>query len=273
MIFALLSKKGGVGKTTTAVSLAAALAGRGHRVLLLDLDSQASASLSLGLARDDFAPSIADVLLGGVAAHQAIHPTSTLGLDLIPAGTDLVSVDFELGGLRQKERRLADRLEPLREEYPFIFIDCPPSLSLLPLNALVASDGFIVPVVPQYLAWTGLGNLLQAAERISVRTGARARLVGLLLTMVDYRLKATRDNVEAIRRRFGRDVFAVEIRTNVRLAEAPGSGRPIFAYAPEATGARAYALLAEELLWRCGAPAAPAGEPLAATRSNPGEPA
>jgi len=272
MILALVSKKGGVGKTTTAVNLAAALAARGHRVLLLDLDSQASASLSVGLSRGDFAPSMADVLLKGMAAHEAIHPTGTPGLDLIPAGADLVSADYELGGFRHKERRLAESLEPLRGEYAFVFIDCPPSLSLLPLNALVASDGFIVPVVPQFLALAGVGNLLGAAERLGVRVGARTRLVGLLLTMVDYRLKAARQNVEAIRREFGRDVFAVEIRTNVRLAEAPGAGQPIFAYAPEATGARAYALLAEELLLRCWPAAKPEAPALAAVQPTPGDP-
>jgi chromosome partitioning protein len=272
MILALISRKGGVGKTTTAVSVSAALAARGHRVLLVDLDSQASASLSVGLSRSDLAPSMADVLLRDVPAHQAVHPTATAGLDIIPASSDLVSADYELGAFRHKERRLADRLEPLRGEYSFILIDCPPSLSLLPLNAMVASDGFVVPVVPQYLAWAGLENLLQASGRITTRTGARTRLVGLLLTMVDYRLKATREIVEAIRLRFGRDVFAVEIRTNVRLAEAPGAGKPIFAFAPEATGAKAYGLLTEELLLRCW-PAAPADEAaLAAAHPSTGDP-
>ncbi|HRC85255.1 MAG TPA: AAA family ATPase [Thermoanaerobaculia bacterium] len=247
MILALLSKKGGVGKTTTAVSLAAAFARRGQRVLLLDLDSQASASLSLGLGREQFAPSSADVLLGRVSAREARQPTSVPGLEVIPASSDLLGVDLELGGFRNKERRLADRLEGIRDDQDLILIDCPPSLSLLPINALVAADGYVVPIVPQYLAWEGLDNLLASAERISARVGSRTRLLGLLLTMVDYRLRSVRDNVDEIRKRFGSQVFAVEIRVNVRLAEAPGHGRTIFDFDPFCAGARAYDLLAEEL--------------------------
>lgn len=274
MILAFLSKKGGVGKTTSAVSLSAALARMGFRVLLGDLDSQASASLSVGLERADLGRSMSDVLLGDLPAEAAIHVTSTPRLEIIPASADLISADMELGSLRNKELRLATRLAPIAERYDFILLDCPPSLTLLPINALVAAQGIVVPVSPQYLAWAGLENLLDAAARISARAGARTRLLGLLLTMVDYRLKAAQENVEALRERYGSKVFNVEIRTNVRLAEAPGAGRPIFEYAPEATGAKAYALLAEELLYRCGLerPAAPESsenEPSAVELSNP----
>lgn len=250
MIVSLVSKKGGVGKTTTAVNLAAGLARRGCRVLLVDLDSQGSASLSLGLGRGDSGRSAADVLLGDTAMRDAVRPTATAGLDLVPASVDLLHADLELGVLRQKDRRLADRMAPLREDYDFIFIDCPPSLSLLPVNALVASDAFIVPVVPQYLAWEGVSHLVAAAQRLAARAGVKNPLASLLLTMVDYRLKATRTTVDTVREAFGTQVFAVEIRVNVRLAEAPGAGQPIFDYDPTATGAAAYALLAEELLLR-----------------------
>ncbi len=271
MIVALVSKKGGVGKTTTTVNLAAALARRGRRVLLVDLDSQGSASLSLGLGRGTSDRSAADILLGDTSVRDAIRPTATPGLDLVPASVDLLHADLELGVLRQKERRLADRIAPVRDDYDFIFLDCPPSLSLLPVNALVASDGFIVPVVPQYLAWEGVSNLVAAAQRLTSRVGVKAPLLGLLLTMVDYRLKATRSTVDAIREGFGTEVFAVEIRVNVRLAEAPGAGQTIFDYDPHATGAVAYSLLAEEFLLRLPNRSAPApelaldtsGEPLA----------
>lgn len=260
VVLALVSKKGGVGKTTTAVTLAAALAREGRKVLLIDLDSQASASLSIGLSRDQFSPGAADVLLGELPLAEAIHSTSTPGLHVVPASADLISADFELGGFRHKEVRLVRRLEPVRDDYDFVFLDCAPSLSLLAVNALVAADGFIVPAAPQYLAIQGLENLLDGVDRLTARVGRRTPLVGVLLTMVDYRLRATRDNVDEVRRRLGRQVFAVEIRINVRLAEAPASGEPIFDYAPEATGARAYELLTEELLLRCRSllPAEPA---------------
>lgn len=252
MILSFLAKKGGVAKTTSAVSLAAAYAKRGHRVLVIDLDSQASASLSLGLERRDFAPSSADVLLGRASAREARRSTAVPGLEVIPASSDLLGVDLELGGLRHKERRLLDRLDGVRDEHDLILIDCPPSLSLLPVNALVASDAFIVPLVPQYLAWEGLDNLLGAAERLSARVGSKTRLLGLLLTMVDYRVRSVRENVEAIRNHFGALVLAVEIRVNTRLAEAPRSGRTIFDFDPGSVGARAYGLLADELAPRLG---------------------
>ncbi len=286
MKLALISKKGGVGKTTTTVNLAAGLARLGHRVLLVDLDSQASASLSVGLGRGSMAPGAADLLLGTSSAHEVVHATATPNLSIIPATPDLIHADFELGGYRAKERRLADRIAPLAGEFDFILFDCPPSLTLLPLNALVAADGFLVPVVPQYLAWEGVENLLSAAERITARAGTKTPLLGLLLTMVDYRLRLTRETVDALRSRYGPQVLAVEIRVNVRLSEAPAAGQPIFEFDPTATGAIAYELLTEEVLLRCGhgRPAAPvvpapttdsepASEPVLTTEYEPpGEP-
>ncbi|HEX4955709.1 MAG TPA: ParA family protein [Thermoanaerobaculia bacterium] len=247
MILSLLSKKGGVGKTTTAVSLAASFAHRGHSVLLIDLDSQASASLSVGLAREDFNPSSADVLLGRVPAREARRPTAIPRLQLIPASSDLLGVDLELGGFRNKERRLAERLESLRDEHELIVIDCPPSLSLLPINALVAADRFLLPIVPQFLAAEGLDNLLSAAHRITSRVGSRTELLGMLLTMVDYRLRSVRETVTQLRESYGSKVLAIEIRINTRLAEAPAAGRTIFDFDPGSAGARAYDLLTDEI--------------------------
>jgi chromosome partitioning protein len=252
VITALVSRKGGVGKTTTAVNLAAALAARGRRVLLVDLDSQASASLSLGVARENLAPSSADVLLSGLSASQAVRPTGIDHLDLITASVDLVHVDAELGRFRSREGRLKAALAAVAHQYEFVFLDCPSSLSLLPVNALVAAETFIAPVVPQFLALTGLKNLLAAAERLGWDGGTRVRLLGVLLTMVDYRTRATRRNVDELRGEYGSRVFAIEIRVNTRLAEAPEAGRTIFQYDPKATGAEAYRLLADEFLLRCG---------------------
>ena len=256
MIIALISRKGGVGKTTTAVNLSAALARSGRRVLLIDLDSQASASLSLGVDRAALAPSAADVLAGGLAAEQAVRPTAVTGLELITASVDLMHADAELAHSRGREARLRAALAPIAGAYDFIFLDCPPSLSLLPVNAVVASDAFLTPVVPQFLAASGIPNLLAAAQRVAWDAGVRTRPLGVLLTMVDYRTRATRETIDTIRGELGSLVFAIEIRINTRLAEAPRAGQTIFQFDPSATGAAAYQLLSEELLLRVSGSAA-----------------
>jgi chromosome partitioning protein len=250
MIIALISRKGGVGKTTTAVNLSAALARSGRRVLLIDLDSQASASLSLGVDRDALAPSVADVLAGGVTVEQTLRETAIGGLHLVTASVDLVHADAELAHSRGREGRLRTALAPIAGAFDFIFLDCPPSLSLLPVNAVVASDAFLAPVVPQFLAASGIPNLLAAAQRVAWDAGVRTRPLGVLLTMVDYRTRATRETIDLIRGELGSLVFAIEIRINTRLAEAPRAGQTIFQFDPSATGAAAYQLLAEELLLR-----------------------
>ena len=250
MITALISRKGGVGKTTTAVNLSAALAAQGLRVLLVDLDSQASASLSLGVDRANLAPSSADILLGGLPANQAVRETAIPGLHLITASVDLIKAESELAVFRGKETRLRTALAPIVRDYDFIFLDCPSSLSLLPVNAIVAANTFIVPVVPQFLAVTGVKNLLAAAERTAWDHGARVRPLGLLLTMVDYRTKSTRRTVDELRSEHGNLIFAIEIRINTRLAEAPAAGQTIFQYDRHAKGAAAYKLLAGEFLLR-----------------------
>jgi chromosome partitioning protein len=254
MILALISRKGGVGKTTTAVNLSAALARRGRQVLLVDLDNQASASVSLGVERPALAPSSADVLLRGMQARQAVRQTTIPGLDLITASIDLVHADAELARLRNPETRLRAALAPLASSYDLITLDCPSSLTLLPVNALVASDAFLVPVATQFLAAAGIQNLIASAQRVAWDAGVRTRPLGVLLTMVDYRTRSTRETVDQIRGELGNLVFAIEIRINTRLAEAPRAGQSIFQFDPGATGAAAYNLLAEELLLRADLP-------------------
>ncbi|HVS03782.1 MAG TPA: ParA family protein [Thermoanaerobaculia bacterium] len=254
MILTLVNNKGGVGKTTTAVSLAAALAEQGLRVLLVDVDSQASASLSVGLGRAELSPSVADVLLRGKPSEQAIRSTTTPGLHVLPGSVDLVSAEEDLSTLPRKELLLRQALERVRGDYDYVFVDCPPGLGLLTRNALVAADGFLVPVVPHFLAAEGVEGLLEAVGRLAWRTQSKARLVGILATMVDMRTRAARETLDALRSRYHDRVFALEIRGNVRLAEAPSLGRTIFQHDRECVGARAYALLAEELLARLGRP-------------------
>jgi chromosome partitioning protein len=250
VITAVLNRKGGVGKTTTAVNIAAAVAAQGYKVLLIDLDSQASTSLSLGVPRWALAPSSADVLLNATPAVEAVRATRVMGLHLMTASTDLSSFDRELSILPNREGRLHSALRPIRNRYDYIFIDCPSVSSLAPLNALVAADYYMVPVVPHYLAIEGIRNLCASADRLLARLGVPTCLLGIVLTMVDYRAKATRENVAKLREEFGDSVFAVEIRTNIRLAEAPAAGKTIFEFDDSSTGADAYRLVADEFLMR-----------------------
>jgi chromosome partitioning protein len=247
MIIAVLSKKGGVGKTTSTVSIAGALARRGRKILLVDLDPQASASLWLGVARAELAPSIADVLLGQTRIDNAIRHTRLENLDLITSSTDLTAAEHELSRLGQGERAIARHLNALRDDYQYVLLDCPPGLGFLPSSALLAADAFLVPTPPQFLALEGLNNLLAAIVRLGYRHQRRTFCLGILLTMIDYRTRASRQNVERVRADLRNKVFAMEVRTNVRIAEAPEFGQTIFEYDPTSTAARSYELVADEV--------------------------
>jgi chromosome partitioning protein len=252
MLTAIISKKGGVGKTTTSVNLAAALARVGQRVLLIDMDANAGASLSVGLTKDQLGPGVSDVMLRGVAPRLAVRPTELPNLWIMPASVDLRSAEIELDRLSAKERVLERKLESIRHDFDHIILDCPPALGILAQNAIAAADGFLIPAMPQFLALEGLDHLVATAERLQVRLGKKPRCLGFVLTAVDYRLRITHDTVERLRARFGSLIFAVEIRINSSLAEAPAYGQTIFQYRPQSVGARCHLLLAEEFLMRTG---------------------
>jgi chromosome partitioning protein len=247
---ALISRKGSVGKTTTAVNLGAALAAVGKKVLLIDLDAQASASLSLGNQRGQLAPSMADVLAGTVPLGDAIRRTRTPGLDLVTGSCDLATFDVEMARTRNGEQCLRRPLESVEGRYDVILIDCPANLSLLPTAALVASTAYLVALSPQFLVFDGLENFLNTVERQRFRLGSKSYLLGLLLTQVDYRTRTARPYVQQIRQEFGERVLQTEVRVNVRLAEAPSFGQTIFEYEEDSSGAEAYRQLAKEVLSR-----------------------
>ena len=251
MILALINNKGGVGKTTTAVNLAAALARDGRRVLLIDLDSQGAASLSCGLSRAELRPSIADVLFGSAPLKTVIRTSAMPMLDLIPGSNDLADADRVLAASQDRETRLRQVIDGVRSNYDSILIDCPPSLSLLSSSALLASDAYLVPVPPHYLALGGLASLLDGVNKLcDSGQGEVAELLGFVMTMVDYRNKTTVTMVDALRKNWKENVFKTEIRVNVKLAEAPQHGKSIFDYASDSTGAKSYKALAKEVMNR-----------------------
>ena len=247
---ALVNNKGGVGKTTSAVNLAAGIAAGRRRVLLVDLDAQGSASLSLGLSRADLTPGTAEVILVGLPIREAIRPSSVEGLDILPGSMTLASADLALSDVTGREVVLKNALPPILGDYDFAVLDCPPSLGLLTVNALTAADFFIIPLTPDYLALEGLVNLMEAVEKIRSGIGEAAALLGILMTLADHRLNVTEEIGQMIRGFYGRLVFKTEIRGNVRLKEAPSFGKSIFAYDDKSAGAEAYRELTKEVLQR-----------------------
>ena len=249
-IIAVVNNKGGVGKTTSAVNLAAGITAGKRRVLLVDLDAQGSAGLSLGLSRADLKPGVAEVIMDGHPIREAIRPSSVKGLDILPGSMALASADLSLSVITGREVVLKNALKPVLADYDFAVLDCPPSLGLLTVNALTAADFFLVPVTPDYLATEGLVNLMDAVEKVKAGIGKAADLLGIVLTLADYRLNVTEEIGRMIRGYYGRLVFKTEIRGNVRLKEAPSFGKTIFAYDNGSAGAEAYRELTKEVLQR-----------------------
>lgn len=246
-IVGVINQKGGVGKTTSAVNLAAALAEQ-RRVLLVDMDPQANASSGVGVRGAE--ATIYDVLIGEMSARRAIVGTDTPNLKVLPASVELSGAAVELDASSESMRLLAKALIGVRPNFDFIVLDAPPSLGALTLNALVAADHLIIPLQTEYYALEGIAGMMDTVERLRGSLNPELNILGILLTMYDSRTRLSQEVEENVRKHFGDLVFGAVIPRNVRLAEAPSYGQPIYAYAPTSSGAQAYRQLSEEVITR-----------------------
>ena len=246
-VVALANQKGGVGKTTTAVNLSAALAQRGARVLLIDLDPQGNSTTGLGIEKSRIETCVYDVLLKSATLADAVMPTALENLWIVPATLNLAGAEIELVSALSRELRLKTALAAQRDAYDYVLVDCPPSLSLLTLNALAAARDLIIPVQAEYLALEGLGQLTRVIDLVRTHLNPELRILGVLVTMFDGRTKLAGQVVEEIGRFFPGLMFEARIPRSVRLSEAPSYGSPIGQFDPKSKGAAAYAALAEEV--------------------------
>ncbi len=248
-VYAIANQKGGVGKTTTAVNLAACVAEAGYESLLIDIDPQSNATLGLGIDKHT-RPTVYDALVGDLALEQAVVASGIAHLDVVPAGPDLAGATVELPRLPASEGRLREALAPLRDRYAFVLLDCPPSLGPLTVNALVAADRVIVPVQAEYFALEGLAGLLDTLALIQRELNPRLTVAGMLLTMHDGRTRLAQDVEREVREHFPALVFETVIPRNVRIGESPSFGQPVIHYDPHCAGADAYFELAKEVAAR-----------------------
>ena len=249
-VIALANQKGGVGKTTSAVNIAASLGILGQKVLLVDLDPQGSATSSLGVAKKSLRFSMADLLIGGCRAEDALIRTEFKGLDLLPANVSLAGAEFDLIERENAEAQLRRALIGLKDDYDYIILDCPPSLGMLTVNAMVASDGVIIPMQCEYFALEGLSQLMMTIRRMKKRYQPRLALIGILVTMYNGRLSLSTQVMAELQKHYGESLFSTPISRNVRLSEAPSFGVPAYYHDKNAKGSKEYLRIAEELIAR-----------------------
>ncbi|WP_263355870.1 ParA family protein [Acidicapsa ligni] len=267
-ILGIVNQKGGVGKTTTAINLAACLALEGLQILLVDCDPQANCTSGLGVQRDDNRHSIYDVLVGDVPAAQMLLPTEIDNLTLLPGSKNLTGANIELANAEDRATRLKSALEPVQAKYDLVILDCPPALDLLTLNSLAAADSLIVPMQAEYFALEGISELVSTLERVRASVNPKLTIEGVLLTMYDDRTNLAQQVTETLREFFKDRLFKTVIPRNIRLAEAPSHGKPVALYDARSRGAEAYFDLAAEYLERNKIVSPKAAERAAAAESG-----
>ena len=251
-VIAVANQKGGVGKTTTAINLSACLAEKGQKVLAIDMDPQGNMTSGLGIDKDEVEKNIYDLMIGQVGVEEVLQKEAIENLDIIPTSIDLSAAEIELIGVDDKEFIIRNAIAPIKDNYDYIIIDCPPSLSMLTINAMTTADSVLVPIQCEYYALEGLSQLIHTIELVRDRLNKRLKIEGVVFTMYDARTNLSLQVVENVKENLDQNIYKTIIPRNVRLAEAPSYGKPINLYDSRSTGAESYRLLAEEVISREG---------------------